>query len=393
MTISFLLALSLTARADSHHDDGHHDDGHHDDDRTCEPGSTDVLAYMPVDQVAWPPTGPTYPEGIAVLGDRIIVSGPANFGTAGNGSPSQLTVFDRESGELLSEVPVIGENTDYEHALSELTVHGRYAYAPSTQLGVLRWDFRGHTNTPTQQNISTPFCSVTGSFPCHTESDACPADIRPGLPPLPNGISVGDDEVVYVTDALQGIVWRIGSDGVPTVLICAPELQGSGDSGLTLFGANGLTIDGDFLYVGVTFGPMSAYGPTSVIYRIDVTNPELELVYSFDPVQVAPGVFVPPVLDGLRYDEENERLLAVLGGQNAVVELDLSEEPMVEVARYTRTGVDTPFYNPSTVAFDDEGNAYVTNHAIMACLEGDPTPGCTDFGAAEDFAVIQVCRE
>jgi hypothetical protein len=150
------------------------------DDDTCDPGSTDVLAYMPVDQVTWPPTGPTYPEGVAVTGNRVIVSGPANFGTAGNGSPSQLTSFDRTTGALVEEVPVIGEYTDYEHALSEITVKGRYAYAPSTQLGVLRWDFRGR-GTPTQTSVSTPFCSVTGSFPCHTESDACPGGRSSGV--------------------------------------------------------------------------------------------------------------------------------------------------------------------------------------------------------------------
>lgn len=373
-----LLALSSLASA-------------HDDD-TCDPGATDVLAYMPIDQYSYPPTGPTYPEGAAVMGNRVIISGPANFGTAGNDSPSQLTIFDRNTGALLEEVPVIGEYTDFEHALSEITVKGRYAYAPSTQLGVLRWDFRGH-GTPTQTSVSTPFCSVTGDIPCHVDSDACPADIRPGLPPLPNGIAVGDHDVVYVTDSLQGIVWRIGSDGVPTVLICSPALQGSATEGLGLFGANGLTIDGDTLYVGVTFGPMGATGPTSVIYRIDVDDPELELVYTFEPAELFPGVYVPPILDGLTYDEENERLLAVLGGQNAVVELDLSEEPLQEIARYTRTDADAPFMNPSTVAIDDEGRAYVTNHAITACLEGDPNPACTDYGAADYFAVIEVCRE
>src|SRR5689334_25357392 len=75
----------------------------------CAPGSSTLLAAMPVDQNAFPPTGPTYPEGTAVLDHRIITSGPANFGTAGNGSPSQLTVFDRHSGDLLAEVPLQGE--------------------------------------------------------------------------------------------------------------------------------------------------------------------------------------------------------------------------------------------------------------------------------------------
>src|SRR5262249_13611600 len=113
-------------------------------DKPCEvPGSTSVLAHMPVRRPSVPPTGPTYPEGVAVLGGRVIVSGPATFGTAGNGSPSQLTVFDSATGALRAEIPVVGENTAFEHALTELAVSGGSVYAPSSQLGVLRWDFSG----------------------------------------------------------------------------------------------------------------------------------------------------------------------------------------------------------------------------------------------------------
>lgn len=369
------------------------------DDVCADPGATSVFATMPIPVETYQPTGPTYPEGVAVLGDRVIVSGPANFGTAGNGSPSQLTVFDRETGALRAEVPVVGEDLSQEHALSELATHGHHAYAPSTQLGVLRWKFNGSHDSPAQQRVSTPFCSVTGQYPCHDDSDACPADVRPGLPPLPNGIAVAADGVVYVTDSLQGVVWRVEPHGntpvEPEVLYCDAALQGSGDDGLGLFGANGIAVVGDSLYVAVTFGAPDGVGaPTSTIYRLDREDPlSLELVYSYAALAVAPGVLVPPLADGLRYDPDTDHLLVVLGGHNAVSELDLGGAVVTEVARYTRTGGDMPLLNPATIALGEGGAAYVSNHAITCCLDGDPNPACGCFGAEDYFGVIEICRE
>ncbi|MES2644429.1 MAG: hypothetical protein V4850_33390 [Myxococcota bacterium] len=368
------------------------------EDVCADPGASSVFAMMPVAAETYQPTGPTYPEGVAIVGDRVIVSGPANFGTAGNGSPSQLTVFDLDTGALRAVVPVVGEDLSQEHALSELATRGHYAYAPSTQLGVLRWKFNGHHDSPTQESVSTPFCSVTGEYPCHDDSNACPDDVRAGLPPLPNGIAVASDGVVYVTDSLQGIVWRVDAHGggpvEPEVLYCSAALQGSGDSGLGLFGANGIAVAGDDLYVVVTFGAFDALGPTSTIYRLDREDPlTLELVYTYSGIAVAPGVVVPPIADGLRYDAETNHLLVVLGGQNAVSELDLGGAAVTEVARYTRTDADTPFLNPSTIALGEGGTAYVSNHAITCCLDGDPNPACGCYGAEDYFGVIEICRE
>jgi hypothetical protein len=369
------------------------------DGRCDDVGSTSVLAHLPVHATTAPPTGATYPEGVAIFGGRVIVSGPATFGTAGNGSPSQLTVFDAETGALRAEVPVVGENLAFEHALSELAVSQHYVYAPSSQLGVLRWSFAGRSDHPEQESVSTPFCSVTGGIPCHVDTDACPADIRPGLPPLPNGITVAPDGDIYVTDSLQGIVWAIDGHAArpatPRVLACSAAFQGSGTDGMSMFGANGIAIVGDEIYVAVSFGPPDANGlPTSPIYRFDRDDPaHMEVAYTFGAISPAPGILVPPVADGLRYDPDTDRLLVVLAGQNAVAELDLGEEPLHEVARTSRAGVDTPFLNPSTVALADGGHAYVSNHAASCCLDGDPNPACTCHGAADAFAVIEMCRE
>ncbi len=382
-----LLGLAAGATAGPHH---------------CSPaGGSELFAAMPVTSPFFPPTGPTYPEGVALLGGRVITSGPANFGTAGNGSPSQLTIFDETTGALRAEVGLVGEDLSQEHALSELFAYQQYVYAPSTQLGVVRFRFDGpHDDAPEQQNYSSPFCSVTIPFPCLQPTDKCPADIRPGLPPLPNGIVV-DKGDVYVTDSLQGIVWKMKKAApaqlpVSTeVLFCARELQGSGTEGLGLFGANGIAAIGDWLYVSVTFGPFGPGGPTSPIYRLrkDGTG-SLETVYTYLPVEVAPGIFVPPIADGLRWDDKGKRLFVVLGGQNQVSELELAPGGATgtEVARYSRTDADHPFFNPSTIALGDDGLAYVTNHAITCCLPGDPNPACGGcFNAQDYFGVVRLC--
>lgn len=387
--LCLFLALPTTALADH----GDEDDGY---DVCEEDGGSSVFATMPDAGPGYQPTGRTYPEGVGVLGDYVITSGPATFGTAGNGSPSQLTVFDAETGDLVSEVPLVGENTDFEHALSELATYKSYAYAPSTQLGLLRWDFK-HSASPSQQQVSTPFCSVTGSFPCAASTTACPADLRPGLPPLPNGVTVDKDGTAYVTDSLQGVVWKVsGKDALPatpSVLACSPQLQGVGPDGLSLFGANGIAVVGNDLYVSVTFGPIGATGlPTSSIYKVSKSTGALTLVYSYEAEEVAPGVLVPPIADGLRYNSDTETLFVVLGGLNAVSELDLYGTA-TEINRFTRTDADHPFMNPSTIAFGEDGQAFVSNHAITCCLDGDPSASCACTGAEDLFGVIELCVE
>ena len=54
-------------------------------------GDVRVLATFPAE--------PGYPEGIAVKGNKVYVSGPARFGTAGTG-PSTVVAFNRDTGAL-----------------------------------------------------------------------------------------------------------------------------------------------------------------------------------------------------------------------------------------------------------------------------------------------------
>lgn len=372
----------------------------------CGPvGSSSVLASMPVTQGQFPPTGPTYPEGIAILDGRVITTGPATFGTAGNGSPSQLTIFNRFTGALLSQTRVAGEDLNQEHALSEAATWLNFLYTPSTQLGVLRFRFPlDGSLPPVQQRYSTSFCSVSGAPPCTVQTNKCPQGMRGGLPALPNGIATTTLGGAYVADSFQGIIWYVPPafdwqlPVTPEVFYCSPALQGSGMPALlplSLFGANGIAVVGFDLYISVSFGPVDGTGlPTSVIYRLPRTasaNTPLTPVYQYHPALVAPGVAVPPIADGVRLDPVTGHLFVVLGGQNQVSELNISTTPAQEVRRFSRTDPDHPFVNPSTIAVALDGTAYVTNHAITCCLPGDPNPACLCSGAQDLFGVIELC--
>jgi hypothetical protein len=63
--------------------------------------SADVRAFAvgKIETFAIVPATPGFPEGVAVDGNRVYVSGPPRFGTAGTG-PSAIQVYDRLSGVL-----------------------------------------------------------------------------------------------------------------------------------------------------------------------------------------------------------------------------------------------------------------------------------------------------
>src|SRR5919112_4068417 len=84
---------------------------------------------------------PGFPEGIAVKGNRVYVSGPATFGTAGKG-PSAVFAFDIKTGALLNSYFTQGETLAQEHANSCIALDGDgRLYVNNTQLGVYRLDF------------------------------------------------------------------------------------------------------------------------------------------------------------------------------------------------------------------------------------------------------------
>lgn len=152
-------------------------------------GDGEVFAPIPA-QATFCTGQPTcnggFPEGVAVANDRVYVAGPATFGTAGKG-PSVVTVFERSNGHKSTEIPIAGEVTSQEHAISGLAVDGDdRVYVLSTQLGVVRLARHGHTYT--QTSYAPPFpnlpaCTVGGPVPCSpTPLDLPPPSLASSCP-------------------------------------------------------------------------------------------------------------------------------------------------------------------------------------------------------------------
>jgi sugar lactone lactonase YvrE len=302
------------------------------------------------------PAEPGFPEGVAIHGNLVFVSGPARFGTAGTG-PSAIQIFDRNTAELTQTIEVSGENTDFEHALSNIAIdqEGRI-YALSTQLGLIR--FEKQAGQYVQQAYGDPLPDL----PCTSQTNAScpPSDSGIVIPPLPNDIVFDAEGFAYVSDSLQSTIFRYApGGGAPTVWFQSSSLEGGGP---IPFGANGIRIDParEYLYVAVT---ASAANPNNgIIYRLplggDPTQADLEQVHVYDanelPDQLAFGA--------------NGKLYVSLALSNQISVLD---NDGTELTRFDSSDDDDiPLDNPAGIAFDSSRKSLlIANHAL---LSGNP---------------------
>lgn len=327
-------------------------------------GSGEVLASIPA-QAAFcadePGCNGGFPEGVVIDGSRVYVAGPATFGTAGKG-PSVVTVLHRANGNPITEIPIVGEATEFEHALSGITADGEGGiYALSTQLGVVRIKRHGHTYT---QSIyagplpDLPACGAGVAAPCS------PTFID--LPPISNELTFDEAGNLYITDSLQATLFRVpAGGGAPQVWFQSPLLAGNLGAPLP-FGANGVKIspERDALFVTVTFDPFDA--SLGHVYRIPLAAPQdMTLFHTFT------GGVVP---DSLAFAESG-RLYVSLAGSQQIAVLDTDGTELSRISG--PAGSDIPFDGPATMAFDSaKKSLLVANHAIF----GDPS----------DFAILRV---
>ncbi|MGH9755214.1 MAG: SMP-30/gluconolactonase/LRE family protein [Blastocatellia bacterium] len=299
------------------------------------------------------PATPGFPEGIAVNGNHIYVSGPATFGTAGTG-PSAIRVFDRKTGALVTTISVAGEALAFEHALSNVAVDGQgRIYALSTQLGLIRFTKQGQSYV--QQGYGAPLPDLP----------RC-ADVAPGtgcsptlanLPPIPNDIVFDDFGFAYVTDSFQATVFRYApGGGAPQIWFQSALFEGDG---FLPFGANGIRLNPEREHVYIAVSTSAAAPNVGTIYRLPLVNApiaaDLEVVHAYTAGETP---------DQVAFDTQGN-LYVTLALSNQISKLAPNG---TELARFQSAPGDAiPLDAPAAIAFDSRTKSLlIVNHAILS---------------------------
>lgn len=296
------------------------------------------------------PNPPGSPEGVAVRGNQVFVSGPAKTGTLLNGQPSRVLAFNATNGQLMASYPTQGENLLLEHANSCIAFDGAgRLHVLNTQIGLYRLD----PTTGAQTNYSAPFpnlpaCGLLAPAPCSpTVLD---------LPPLPNDLALDPAGNAYVTDSFQATIWRVPpGGGAPQIWFQDQRLASP------YIGVNGLRLDPSRtrLYLSVTTDMLGA----SSIYSLPLVDrpraADLALFHRFALGDAADGIAFGAT--GKLY----VTLALPTTSGLAVLRPDGSEESRLVNPLLSPT---VPYDSPANLAFDGAGSAYVTNHAFATNL-------------------------
>jgi len=319
-------------------------EGHHGDS-----GEIETFATVPV--------VPGFPEGVVVHGNRVFVSGPARFGTAGTG-PSAIQVYDRKNGALKQTILVTGEALAFEHALSNMAVDasGRI-YALSTQLGLIR--FRKQGQAYVQESYGAPLPDLPNCSDV-TPGTPCAPTTGPFTPPIVNDIAFDSQGNAYVTDSLQATIWRYpAGGGAAQIWFQSPLFEGGG---FFPFGPNGIRINPQGTHVYFAVSTSAANPAQGTIYRLPlVAQPSASDLVVFHTY--AAGELPDQLAFGARGDLY---VSLALSNQISVLASDGAE-----TVRYASAPGDAiPLDNPAGIAFDARTKSLlIVNHAL---LSGNP---------------------
>jgi sugar lactone lactonase YvrE len=300
-------------------------------------------AFGTITKFASVPATPGYPEGVAVHGNSVFVSGPARFGTMGTG-PSAIQVYNRKTGQLEQTIVVQGEALAFEHALSNIAIDGQgRIYALSTQLGLIRFTKQGQSYQQSAYGAPLP--------------DIPPVAPGPDFPPIPNDVVFDDDGYAYVTDSLQATIFRYApGGGAPTIWFQSPLFMGSGP---IPFGTNGIRLDPEreHVYVATTTSPTNP--AIGTIYRLPLVNsPAAGDLETFHVYSAAEGP------DQLAFAADG-KLYVTLAFTNEISILSTSGAEITRIA--SQVGDEVPLDNPAGIAFDNRTKSVlVVNHALIS---------------------------
>jgi sugar lactone lactonase YvrE len=311
--------------------------------------------YGDVQVLATFPTPPGFPEGIAVKGNKVYVSGPARFGTAGTG-PSTVVAFNRDTGALEATYTTQGEVLAGEHANSCIAFDGNgKLYVLNLQLGMYRLD----TGSGAQTAYSTP-------FPDLPACSAAPAPCSPTLfdaPALPNDLAFDEDGNAYVTDSLQATIWRVPPGGGTPQIWYQDARFATFPGGI---GTNGIRLSPDRskAFVSVTFDQAGA-GYIYTVPLVAAPAPGAATVFK---------AFAPTDLpDGIAFGKSGNLYVTIATpGLSGIVILDPSGTEVGRLAN-ANPGDIFPYDSPANIAFDGHGSLLLTNHAFATMIPANFT--------------------
>lgn len=285
-----------------------------------------------------PVPAPGYPEGVAVRGNRVYVSGPATFGL---NVPPVVWEYDAQSGALLNQYPVTILNPFAGMRGLSCIAFGPDGklYAVEPFVGIVRMELDA-ANTQ----------SIYSAFP------------PPQGPTLLNDFAFDDLGYLYVTDSFAGAIYRIApGGGAPMLWFQDARLLGNPQ---LPFGVNGIRIDKKDrkMYVSVTVRNDFS-GAILTLPLVNTPLPgDLKEFHVYAPGQAG---FAGP--DGVAFGKSGKLYVALAGTNEISVLLPNGKE----LKRYAGPAkkadmTDLPWQNPANIAFDDDRDRIlVTNHASL----------------------------
>ncbi|MGH9277501.1 MAG: SMP-30/gluconolactonase/LRE family protein [Acidimicrobiales bacterium] len=291
------------------------------------------------------PTPPGFPEGIAVFDRLVYVAGPAAFGTAG-GPPAKVLLYDAVSGVLLRTFDAQGEIPALDHTNSGIALdRAARGYVLNGQLGIYRLSLNGR-----QESYSPPLPDLK---PCATVPPGTPCSPGPlDLPPLANDIVFDRAGNAYVTDSLQGTIWKVRTGGGPAQ-IWFQDIR----LATTFFGPNGLRLDPSrtHMYFSVT-GDLDG---RAFVYRLPFvdkpSSAQLTVFHEYTNGDLP---------DGIAFGETGRLYVAIATPFASGVSILAPNGS--EVVRLANQGNPIfPYDSPANIAFNGNGSMLITNHAFV----------------------------
>jgi sugar lactone lactonase YvrE len=290
------------------------------------------------------PADPGFPEGIAIRGGRVYVSGAASIASNPAG-PSTVMAFDRATGAVLARYDAVGEDLTRGHGNSGIAFDRRgRLYVLNAQLGT----YRLVPKTGARAMYAPPLpdlkpCVVAAGPPC----SPTPLDQAPQA----NDLAFAPSGDAFVSDSQQATIWRIpAGGGKPRIWFQDRRLA------TAFVGANGLRVDhaARRLYVVVTLDLAGA----SLVYSLPlVRRPaarRLTLVHRFA---------VGDLPDGIAFGARGDLYVAIASPTAPGIVILRPDGSQRARLRNPLASPFAPFDGPANIAFDGAGRILLTNHA------------------------------